>query len=589
MHVVATAGHVDHGKSTLVRALTGTDPDRLAEEKRRGMTIDLGFAWAEVDGIGWVAFVDVPGHTDYLHNMIAGVAVVAAGLLVVDATEGWRTQTYEHLQVLDLAGVHCLLVVLTKAGAVPGDQVEDLVASSRAWLEATRFSGAAVVACDAVSGSGLDSVRCGLRRMLDPPSPQVDRGRPRLWIDRSFTISGSGTVVTGGLAHGSIHQDESVSVVTSRGLVGTRIRRLEALGQRIERADPGSRVAVNLARVPATRVRRGDAVVRGGDWHLTECVDVELHASAGLRWPVTRRGAFVAHVGSGAHPTRLRVLGASQIPAGETGHVRLHLPHPLPLLPGDHYVLTDSGPRTLVGGGRILDVDPILPTTRAAPSMSVERVVTERGWTLVEDLERLTGQRRSANVGSWVVDPALLDEDIVDMLERLTAAGPAGVSLAALTNRQAALVELLVADGRCRVSSGVAHVAGSDVVHPYVARLLVDPFRPVQPRDFGIAADELAQLRRSGEITTVDGTTYASWAIDRALALMSELLDTHHEGVSVSDFRTALETSRRWVMPLLEHFDAIGATRRHGDHRVEGPRLRQLLNRSRPASTEENR
>ncbi|HSL58876.1 MAG TPA: GTP-binding protein, partial [Acidimicrobiales bacterium] len=351
MRVVATAGHVDHGKSTLVRALTGVDPDRLAEEQARGLTIDLGFAGVELASGAGISFVDVPGHVRFIANMLAGVGAVDACLFVVAATEGWKPQSEEHLRILELLGVGHGLVALTKVGLVDDDHLELARLELADHVAGTFLAGAEVVAVDAPTGRGLDDLRAALDRLVAITPEAADRGWPRLWVDRSFAAKGSGTVVTGTLVGGALAVDDEVEVGVGTAPRSARIRALQSLHRAHPRLGPGHRVAVNLAGVGHDEVRRGDPLVRPSRWHRTAVVDASLQVLATLDHPVSRRGAYTAHLGSGAWPVRMRVLGPRPIEPGESAPVRIHLPVALPLLPGDRFVLRESGRSETVGGG----------------------------------------------------------------------------------------------------------------------------------------------------------------------------------------------------------------------------------------------
>ena len=413
MHVLATAGHVDHGKSTLVLALTGTDPDRWAEEKARGLTIDLGFAHLQLPSGRELALVDVPGHVRFFRNMLAGVGAVDAALFVVAATEGWKPQSEEHLRILELLGITRAVVAITKVGIIDDDTrtLARLEVAER--LDASALAGAEMVDVDVPAGIGLDDMRTALDRLAATTPTAVDVNRPRLWVDRSFVARGSGTVVTGTLAGGTLRVDDELEAAGPGRAASRRsrlrVRRLQVHGRSVGSIGPGHRVAVNVTGAAHDDLVRGDALVRPGEWHITRRVDVSLHVLDSLDHAVSRRGAYQLYAGSGEHAVRLRILGPAEIPAGADGLGRLHLPVGLALLPGDRFVLRESGRSETVGGGEVLDVDPLLPAARARPSRSVERVVAERGWVDAAELVRLTGERRAATVGRrWVVDPALL-------------------------------------------------------------------------------------------------------------------------------------------------------------------------------------
>ena len=466
MRVLATAGHVDHGKSTLVLALTGTDPDRLAEEKARGLTIDLGFAVCSLPSGGEVAFVDVPGHVRFIKNMLAGVGAVDACLFVVAATEGWKPQSEEHLRILSLLGLSHGVIALTKSSLVDDEWAELVEMEVRERVDATFLADAEVVAVDALSGAGLGALRAALARLVAATPPALDRGRARLWVDRAFPVRGAGTVVTGTLTGGSLAVDDTVAV--EPGGLTARVRRLHSHHVALERAAPGRRLAVNLAGLGHADLARGQAVVHPGQWHRATVFDASLSVLATLDHEVGRRGAYAAYVGSGEFPVKVRVLGrAGTIVPGESGAVRLWLPANvgLPVLPGDRYVLREAGRSETVGGGEVLDVSPVLAASRAAPDRSVERVVTERGWVDATEMGRLVGIDMAPTLGRWVVDPTVLASVRQELCVAVSAAGRAGIDLAALDDRRRAVVaaglpDVRVEDGRALAGGGVATAGG---------------------------------------------------------------------------------------------------------------------------------
>ena len=571
MHVVATAGHVDHGKSTLVLTLTGIDPDRFAEEKTRGLTIDLGFAWTSLPSGRELAFVDVPGHVRFIKNMLAGVGAVDACLFVVAATEGWKPQSEEHLRILELLGIDRGIVALTKVGLVDDEWRELAELELADHLKGSFLESAEVVEVDAPSGTGVAELQAALDRLLAATPTAADRGRARLWVDRSFAAKGSGTVVTGTLAGGSLAVDDDDLVLVPGGRKA-RVRGLQSHKASLPTAGPGRRLAVNLAGVHHDQVQRGHALVRADQWEPTQVVDCAFTVLDALDHDVSRRGAYQAYIGSGEHPVRLRVLGGEKLAPGATGFVRLHLPVALPLLPGDRLVLRESGRGETVGGGEVLDVAPVRPAYKARPSRSVDRVVAERGWVAADLLERLTGERRPATVGRWVVDPVALAGAEVAVRAAVDEAGPLGLDVAGLNERDRAVLDRL--DG-VAVDAGRATVAGKGadplVGHPFVAALEASPFAP-PPAD-GVDKAELRELARRGLVVQQDGVWFSPVALDRAARLVAGLLAANPDGVTVAQLRDALGTTRKYMLPLLAHLDASGVTRRRGDLRIGGPRL----------------
>ena len=569
MHVVATAGHVDHGKSTLVLALTGMDPDRFAEEKARGLTIDLGFAWTTLPSGRQVAFVDVPGHVRFIKNMLAGVGAVDCCLFVVAAPEGWKPQSEEHLRILELLDVRHGLIALTKVGLVD-DETRELARLEIAEAVAGTFlEQAEVVEVDVLAGIGLDHLRDSLDDVVGAAGPASDRDRPRLWIDRVFAAKGSGTVVTGTLTGGSLSVDDDVVLVPLGKRA--RVRALQSLQRSHTTVPPGSRLAINLSGVAHDELGRGDAVVRPGQWQPTRTVDASLEVLAALDHEVSQRGAYQAYFGSGEHPVRLRVLGQEAILPGDGGLVRLHLPVRLPLLPGDRFVLRESGRDETVGGGLVLDVAPVLPAPKAHPTLSVDRVIAERGWIDADELERITGERRQPTVGRWVVSEQARAATLDRLRAAVEAAGPLGLDQATLDDHQRALLPLLdgvvVEAGRIRQADAVDPLAD----HPYVGALAANPFTPPEPA--GVSRPELHELVRRGLIVEQDGCWFAPSAIEEAGREIAHLLAAHPEGVTVAQVREALNTTRKYALPLLNRLDADGVTRRRGDLRIAGPRL----------------
>ena len=569
MHVVATAGHVDHGKSTLVKALTGTDPDRLSEEKARGLTIDLGFASTQLPSGRGVAFIDVPGHVRFLKNMLAGVGSVDACVFVVAATEGWKPQSEEHLQILQLLGIEHGLVALTKTGLADDDLRELARLDVEERVEGTFLEAAPIVEVDALDGSGVADIGVALDELLEATPTAVDHKRPRLWIDRVFAAKGSGTVVTGTLTGGRIRVGDELTALPQRRAV--RVRALQSLHAQRSKVGPGNRVALNLSGVSHDELTRGDVLVRADQWHVTQRVDGLLKVLDAIDHPVTRRGAHMAYLGSGEFPVRVRVLGPSEIQPGTEGPVRLHLPVGLPLLPGDRFILRESGRGETLGGGEILDVDPIVAAARAQPDRSLDRVIAERGRVDVDHLLRLTGEHRKADVGNWAVDPAVLKARHTELSEAIAAAGPLGLDIAKLDDFGRALLDTIegvaVDHGHARAIDAVDTLTG----HAYIDALEASPFAPPDPE--GIDRAELRELVRRGDLVEEGGVYFAASALDAAARVVADLLSRQPDGVTVAEVRDEWGTSRKYAIPLLSYLDNNGITRRRGDLRIGGPRL----------------
>jgi selenocysteine-specific elongation factor len=569
MTVIATAGHVDHGKSTLVLTLTGTDPDRWDEEKTRGLTIDLGFAALQLPSGRELSLIDVPGHIRFLRNMLAGVGAVDACLFVVAATEGWKPQSEEHLRILSLLGIERGVVALTKIDQVDDDLFALAELDVEEHVAGTFLEGAPVVGVSAIEGTGIAELRAALDRLVDQIPIRDASAPPRLWVDRSFAPAGAGTVITGTLVGGTLSVGNDVVIVP--GDRTARVRSLQSHHRQVASIGPGNRAAVNLTGVAHSDVGRGNAIVTAGSWHQTRLFDAELTVLTSLDHPVSRRGAYAAYIGSGEFPTKLRVLGPQELAPGSTGAVRLYLSRAVPVLPGDRFILRESGRDQTVGGGEILDVDPVIPASRARPDRSVTRVVSERGWITVEQLRRLTGQELPASVGQWVVDDDALALTLASTQAMIEQAGPLGLDVALLDERQRATLALVkgvaINAGRATIGPTVDPLAG----HPWVEAMQADPFNPPGPD--GVDRTEVRELVRRGLVIESDGVYFAARAIDEAGQRLAAFLAARPDGFTVAEARDVLGTTRKYVLPLLAHLDQTGMTRRRGDLRIAGPRL----------------
>jgi selenocysteine-specific elongation factor len=362
LRVVATAGHVDHGKSSLIVRLTGMDPDRWEEEKRRGLTIDLGYAWCELPSGREVGFVDVPGHERFIANMLAGVGPVRLVLFVVAANEGWRQQSEEHLAILDVLGVEGGVVALTKRDLVDPEALDLAEEEIRERLAGTALEGARIVRVSATTGEGLEDLRAALDDVLAETAPPPET-RPRLFVDRVFTISGAGTVVTGTLGGGALAVGDEVELYPHGRTA--RIRSLQTHKRNVPRVIPVARVAANLVGAGRDDLGRGDVVGAPGAWWPTTVFDGVLRPVRGLAHPITGRGAFKVYVGATEADARLRIFGSGRIGDGDGSYVRITTTRPLVLDVFDRFVLRESGRHETVGGGTVLDP---APPRRAGPS-----------------------------------------------------------------------------------------------------------------------------------------------------------------------------------------------------------------------------
>ena len=353
--ILCTAGHVDHGKTALVKALTGVDTDRLAEERRRGLTIELGFAPLDLPGLGRVSVVDVPGHQQFIPTMLSGCCGLDGVLFTVAADEGPMPQTAEHLNILTLLGAERGVIALTRADLASPDRLAESLARTRALTAGTFLESAPAVPVSAVTGAGLDGLRSALADMLAqaPPPPE---GSPRLHIDRVFSVEGSGTVVTGTLTGGPLRRGDAVQLCPSERTA--RVRGLQCHGVPAEALPAGTRAAVNLAGVGRDRVRRGDTLAAPGALTVTDRADVALRVLPHAPFPVRTGSQLHLHHGARSLVCRCVLLGRDVLGPGEVGFAQLRFPQPLAAAPGDKFVVRFFSPLATVGGGVLLDADP---------------------------------------------------------------------------------------------------------------------------------------------------------------------------------------------------------------------------------------
>ncbi len=402
MTCIGTAGHVDHGKSTLVQALTGIDPDRLAEEKERGMTIDLGFAWLTLPNGQEVSIVDVPGHESFIKNMLAGVGGIDLALLVVAADEGIMPQTEEHLAILDLLGISRGVVALTKCDLVEQDWLELVREEVAARLASTTLAGAPILPVSAYTGAGLPELVATLERRLEVPSSRQQSGRPRLPIDRVFTIQGFGTVVTGTLLDGPLSVGQEVEILPQK--LRARIRTLQTHKHSVERAQPGGRTAINLAGVAKSDLARGDVLTLPGKLHPSTLLDARFRLLKSVPRPLEHNAAVDLYVGAKEVQARVRLLEGDALQPGEQGWVQLKLAEPVVVARRDRFILRQPSPSLTIGGGEIVDTQP-RQHKRRDPAVLAALEVLEHGAPEEVMLAALGAAPMSSSAGAGPVAP----------------------------------------------------------------------------------------------------------------------------------------------------------------------------------------
>ena len=618
MYVVGTAGHVDHGKSTLIQALTGIDPDRLPEEKERGMTIDLGFAWLTLPSGREVSIVDVPGHERFVRNMLAGVGGIDLALLVIAADEGVMPQTREHLAILDLLQIKTSLVAVTKADLVDQEFLDLVKVETEEVLQGTVLEGAPMIDVSAVTGSGLETLMETIDDMLSQTSPRQDLGRPRLAVDRAFTVAGFGTVVTGTLIDGSFALGQEVELVPS-GIKG-RVRGLQSHHKKLETADPGRRLAVNLSGVSHDQVHRGDQVTSPGWLRPTTMINAKIKLLKNAPRPMKHNARVSFHVLVSETPARVRLLDTRELLPGQEAWAQIHLSNPVPLVKGDFFVVRDT--ETTLGGGKVVDPFPqrhrpfvtsVLESLEAMEEGSLEELLLSaaqhwgpcdltalcRRSNLALDevttaIDELASQGRLRLLGgtlasaqsvvysltTWQALKEKTRETLADHHRQHPLRN--GISREELRSRlglSAALFpqvlshlkadETTVEEGalvRLPQHRATLSATQEKAVEGYLKALESEPYAP--PTDATLDPELLALMVNQGQVVKVNGTVVFSASAYRA---MVEAVTGHlkeHGKITVAQARTILGSSRKYVLPLLEYMDQQRITRRMGDERV---------------------
>ena len=596
MHVIATAGHVDHGKSTLVRALTGTDPDRLAEEKKRGLTIDLGFAGFDLPSGERVAFVDVPGHRRFIGNMLAGLGPAPVVMFVVAADQGWQAQSREHLDAVDALGLSRGLLVLTRCGLADEEQIASVRAEARRHMAATSLGAVDVVETDARAGLGITALVEAIDHLVSRETAPERAARAqlpvRLWVDRAFTVTGTGTVVTGTLGQGTIRVADSVEVDGRPAVV----RSLQVLGDDVDEAEPVSRVAVGLRGLARADVPRGTLLATAGSATRASVVDVRRRG--GLPWAEASPEVTV-HVGTAAAAAHVRPF--------DDVHARLTFDAPLPLRLGDHLIVRDASAARIHCSAEVLDVEPLALNRRGAGRRRAQQLEDRR----VGDLAALADDRGCVEA-SWLRAVGAADADAVP--QGLSQRGVGRVGGFLVSARQAVawrgeLLALAADDARDALSAGLPAraVTGKlgvpeSVVGPLVTfaglrlvdgrvvgerhgaslgaaeaglerlreRLTAHPFDAPEADDLGalhLGPRQIATAAQRGVVLRLLAQPADIVLLPDAPARAMRVLAALPQPFTTSEARQALGTTRRVVIPLLEHLDGRGWTRREGNAR----------------------
>ena len=619
MYVIGTAGHVDHGKSTLVKAMTDIDPDRFPEEKAREMTIDLGFAWMTLPSGRDVSIVDVPGHERFIKNMLAGVGAIDLALLIVAADESVMPQTREHLAILDILQITRGLVVITKTDLVDEELIELVKAEVEDTLRGTSFEGCPMIGVSAYTGEGINDLKSNIDIILDETDVRKDLGRPRLPIDRCFAISGFGTVVTGTLIDGTLTVGQEIELAGSGQRA--RVRGLQSHKTKVDATDPGVRLAVNLSGLSKNEVERGEILTIPGWLKPTRRLDARLRMVKNAPHPLKHNQGVTFHLFTSEASARIRLLDANGLVAGQEGWVQILLEEPLPVVKGDFFVIRSS--EDTLGGGQIVDPNPRRRYRRFDDDV-VERMMTlDQGsgediiisvaeqWgpcdlTALSQRSNLSREEVSYRVAELTEDGhlislgdfsndgdavvysaqgwAVIRSKITSALQLYHTQYPLrqGVPTQEIRSRldlsqpvyQRALVKLVeegvVVDERQSLRLPDHEISLTPKMDQeaseYLDSLRKNPYSP--PSDQKINPELLSVLVDQDKVVRVGDGVIFDAVVYREMTgrIVRHLKD--HGNITVAEARTMFNTSRKYILPLLEHMDQQQITRRTGDERI---------------------
>ncbi len=625
MRVIGTAGHVDHGKSTLIAALTGVHPDRLKEEREREMTIDLGFGWLVLPNGEEIGIVDVPGHRDFIENMLAGIGGIDAALLVIAADEGVMPQTREHLAILDLLQIPAGLIALTKTDLAPDpDWLELLEADVRAAVRGTVLADAPILRVSAKTKTGLDALAASLQSLLSEKPSRPDLNRPRLPIDRVFSMPGFGAVVTGTLTDGALALGDEVEILPSEQK--GRVRGLQTHKKKEDRAAPGSRTAVNISGIAAEKIQRGEVVVRPNQYQPTRRVDARLRLLKDASAPLKHGAEVKVFLGAAETIAVARVLGADELAPASEGWVQLELRDPLVAVRGDRLILRRPSPTETIGGGVIADPHPkgrhkrfdeatlsslesfargspadvLLEAALALSPASAKEVMARSGLeseAAVSAMNELLANGTLVNLdgGEWRTDSLVMPASRWDALQDKTlqivgeyhkafplrkgipreelksklklAPRVFNAGLALIANRK-------VVDENGAFVALPAHAVRLDAaqqvkVKALMRRFEADPSAPpsVKESQAEVGEEVYNALIEMGELTAVSQEVVFRSKDYAAMTEKVKSFIAQNGQTTLAEVRDLLSTTRKYAQALLEHLDAVGVTVRDGDAR----------------------
>ena len=622
MRVIGTAGHVDHGKSTLVEKLSGINPDRLAEEQARSMTIDLGFAWLDLPDVGTIGIVDVPGHRDFIENMLAGVGGIDAALLVIAADEGIMPQTREHLAILQLLDITKIIIVLTKVDLIDDPEWLELVELEIGdLLSQWNIDDLPLVAVSAHTGAGIDTLLQTLNHVLADLPKRANYHQPRLPIDRAFVVSGFGAVVTGALSGGTLSVGDSIEI-QPLGKTG-RIRGLQSYRRRVDTVAPGSRVAVNVAGINSSEIQRGNVLIYPGQLQPTLLADALFTQLSDVSRPLTHNAEVKIFCGASESLANVRLLETDSLAPGARGWLQLRLRQPMPFSRGDRFILRYPSPAETIGGGIIVNAQPGRRLKRFQP-LIIDELELRASGTLAERLalaaqadapQRLSDLQKTLGYSDEELSDAL-DEAVRDGLirhlgeRRYWAAESWGqLVYSALTelrsfhrdnplrlgmlrpelrsrlNVRLGLLDMLIEnEDQLVLESNFVRLHDhriefsreqSEKAERALQALLADPFSPPGIAALNEIAGEnvvraLSDLRRIVRVN--DSIAFAANCYDRLVSEIRRHIRDYNE-IDAKTLRDKFGTSRKYAIAVLEHLDAMGITQRVGDVRKRGRNL----------------
>ncbi|KPL05452.1 MAG: hypothetical protein AMJ73_00605 [candidate division Zixibacteria bacterium SM1_73] len=619
MFVIGTAGHIDHGKSKLVEALTGIDPDRLPEEKRRGMTIDLGFAWLSLPDGSEVGIVDVPGHERFVKNMVAGVGGIDAVLFVVAADDGWMPQSQEHLQILDFLKIKRGIVVITKIDLVKEDWLSLVEEDIKEKVRGTILEGAPILEVSSPNKIGIKKLYDEIAKMISEIQPRKDIGKPRMYIDRVFTMAGRGTVVTGTLIDGSFHLGEEIEILPQK--ISARIRDLQTHKKKFEKALPGTRVAMNLAGLEKVDIQRGDVVTKAAQDETTDIFAAKVDLVSTMAFPIKHNAQLLLILGTTELLARINILNKEKIEPGGSALVQFKCKENLLARIGDHFILRLPSPQITIGGGIVLDVSPrvykkkdkwLVPDLGRRLNLNLPDLILSdlerQNFMLRRDILKAGNFSRSQIESSltelekagriFLIENLLIHKSrweevltkITKEVEKTHQKFPfkIGVKSAGLSGKLKIEEDLLteairslVKDRRIVQQEAYLRLPShkpkltpeqENLSQKILQKFVVHPLSPPTKEEIlGESSnheDVLMFLIQGGKLIELkDGVLFRKEDFEKIKNKIVDFIDKNGPA-TVSQLREHVSTTRKYMVPILEKLDQQGVTEREGDKRV---------------------